>query len=248
MLTAGIDLAADPKRTGVCEIDWGTETPTVSIGVVGGFDDDALAGLILRADRTGIDAPLGWPEPFVTAVSTYHDQHEWAAGADRKALSYRGTDLHVRAQPGQRLPLSVSTDKIGVTAMRCAHVLQLVKTRGAEVDRSGTSGKVTEVYPAATLRRWGLDPRGYKNPKADGKRRDLLVEIERRLGWAEPLSDEVCADCTATDHALDALISALVARAAAIGKTDGPGPLLDLARREGWIHLPTCPLDALAGP
>lgn len=248
MLTAGIDLAADPKRTGVCEIDWAAATPVVTIGVVGAYHDEALADLIVRADRTGIDAPLGWPEPFVNAIRAYHADGEWFAGADRRPLSYRTTDQHIGAQPEQRVPLSVSTDKIGVTAMRCAHVLQLARGRGADVDRSGTTGKVTEVYPAAALRRWQLDPRGYKDPKADGKRHDLLIEIERRLGWPERLSDEIRADCTATDHALDAFISALVARAAARRKTDGPGAARNLAQREGWIHLPTCPLDALAGP
>ena len=46
--------------------------------------------------------------------------------------------------------------------------------------------------------------------------------------------------------AFDAVVCAVVARAAALGRTSGPPrELADVASREGWIHLPTGPLDAL---
>src|SRR4051812_8263848 len=41
VLTAGVDLASDPKRTGICEIDWSASQPSVLIGATGVFDDDA---------------------------------------------------------------------------------------------------------------------------------------------------------------------------------------------------------------
>jgi hypothetical protein len=243
MLTAGIDLAADPKRTGVCEIDWATPMPAVTIGA-GVFGDQELAELVVRAERTGIDSPFGWPDRFVAAIQAYHEDGRWSAGSERGPLKLRETDLYVHAQTG-RQPLSVSTDRIGVTAMRCAHVLQLVQERGGTVDRSGMTGSVTEVYPAAALRRWQLDPVGYKAPKATEKRRDLLSSLERALQWPEQLPADVRAACIATDHVLDALLSALVARAAARGLTAGPPDSAGLAAREGWIHLPTCGLADL---
>ena len=47
------------------------------------------------------------------------------------------------------------------------------------------------------------------------------------------------AACVASDDALDAFISSLVARAVARGKTDPPRKKqLELARQEGWIHVP----------
>jgi hypothetical protein len=53
------------------------------------------------------------------------------------------------------------------------------------------------------------------------------------------VSDEQRAEIVRTDHALDALICALVARAAATDRTRRPPPeLRDVAAREGWIHLP----------
>lgn len=49
------------------------------------------------------------------------------------------------------------------------------------------------------------------------------------------------------DHDLDALVCALVGRAAATGRTAGPrADQLEVAGREGWIHLPTGDLAGLA--
>jgi hypothetical protein len=52
-----------------------------------------------------------------------------------------------------------------------------------------------------------------------------------------------------TRHYLDALACALVARAVELGQTHlpEPGTEAERAATEGWIHLPTSPLQALAG-
>jgi hypothetical protein len=55
-----------------------------------------------------------------------------------------------------RRPVSVSTDRLGVTAMRCAHLLHRW-SNGQHIDRTGP-GRFVEVYPAAALVRWGLSP------------------------------------------------------------------------------------------
>jgi hypothetical protein len=67
----------------------------------------------------------------------------------------------VREQAGL-VPLSVSADRIAHVALRCAVLLAELDASGRPVDRSG-SGHVVEVYPAASLRRWGLDHPGYKH-------------------------------------------------------------------------------------
>lgn len=47
-----------------------------------------------------------------------------------------------------------------------------------------------------------------------------------------------------SDHALDAILCALVTRARLLGWTEPPtNP--EVARLEGWIHLPTGPLEAM---
>jgi len=141
MVTVGIDLAAQPSNTAVCAVTWGksviVDVPTTTA------DDGFLLDMIVRADRVGIDVPLGWPLPFVRALTLYHHGQPWRAGHG-EPVQLRRTDQVVRQLTGKR-PLSVSTDKIGVPAMRAAQLLSRIHP---SVDRSGT-GKVVEVYPAA---------------------------------------------------------------------------------------------------
>ena len=71
-----------------------------------------------------------------------------------------------------------------------------------------------EVYPAAALLLWGLPREGYK---ASGEaREELLATIEAEAPWLEwaPGAWEAC---VASDDALDAVLCALIARAAARG-------------------------------
>jgi predicted nuclease with RNAse H fold len=234
MRTLGIDLAAGEARTAACFIDWGddvgvTRTPHL------GLSDDRLLEEIAVADKVAIDAPFGWPEGFVQAVSSYADGGPWPA-VDRSTLRYRETD---RAIAGDgRPPLSVSSDLIAVTAMRCALLLTRLAEHGVAVDRAG-SGLVVEVYPAAALRVWGFKPGRYKETSGRQARVALVAElVERCRPWLE-FTDDCVAMCEASDHALDAVVCALVARAKALGATrDIPEDLLTAARREGWIHIP----------
>lgn len=78
--------------------------------------------------------------------------HDW-----RRQLAFRRTDEPVRAATGL-VPLSVAADRIAHPAMRCAGLLARLALEGQPVDRSG-SGVVVEVYPAASLKQWGLPHR-----------------------------------------------------------------------------------------
>jgi predicted nuclease with RNAse H fold len=233
--TLGIDLAAGEVRTAACSIDWSDGVGLVRTPRLG-LSDDRLLEEMGVADKVAIDAPFGWPEAFVEAVSSYADGGPWPA-VDRRTLRYRETD-RVIAGDG-RPPLSVSSDLIAVTAMRCALLLTRLTEHGVAVDRAG-SGLVVEVYPAAALRAWGFRPGRYKATSGRQARVALVAElVERCRPWLE-FSDECVAMCEASDHALDAAICALVARAKAMGATrDIPEDLLTAARREGWIHVPS---------
>jgi hypothetical protein len=39
--------------------------------------DEALAKLLGMADVLGIDAPLGWPAPYVKAITRHHAEKGW---------------------------------------------------------------------------------------------------------------------------------------------------------------------------
>jgi predicted nuclease with RNAse H fold len=169
MLTVGVDLAAEPSRTALAAIAWDIGKAQVS-DLVLGADDDAIMASLADADKVGINCPLGWPAPFV-AFLTAHQTGDVIVPSGltgltgqqwRRQLAWRLSDEVVRERTGL-IPLSVAADRIGHAAMRCAGLLAKMASQGHPVDRCGT-GPVAEVYPAASLKCWGLPWRGYKQP------------------------------------------------------------------------------------
>ncbi len=257
--TLGIDLATDPERTASCLIAW----PAAEVGRIelleAGQGDEALADLIVRADLAGIDAPLGWPEPFAEAIAS------WSGGAggrwpghSPRDLQQRLTDqlLHDRlgrlaAARGIRRPnrpMSVSADRIGATAMRAARLLDhLARDRGLAVDRSGAApSRVAEVYPAATLLVWGLPSTGYKRANS-ATRGDLVELLASRLQGHLAIDPAHLEACHRSDDVLDALIACLSAREIQLGRTRTAEGAEERrrARIEGWIHVPDPARDRL---
>jgi len=256
--TLGIDLATEPSRTAVCTVSWD------GAGAVADFlaepaTDEALITACRTVDKVGIDCPFGWPEPFVDALVAHHDVQPWPGrgSADtrafRRRLAYRATDLHVQ-RVTEAWPLSVSANLIGLTAMRCAGLLDAL----APVDRAG-AGRVVEVYPAAALRVWeraggvvrggALWRSGYKQAadRGRGVLEAMLIELQSQLPALTfaPGAEKLCRD---SHDAFDALVCALVARASANKQTGLPqsGEQARLAGVEGWIHLPSVALSGLA--
>ena len=246
MLTIGVDLAAESVRTAVAALEWGGGRAVVRSLVLGASDDDIVEAS-REATTIGIDCAFGWPLEFAAFVSA-HTRRELAprtlAGRDwRRRLAYRETDRAAREVTG-RWPLSVSTDRLGMTAMRCAELLDAFAAAGEEVDRSG-GGRLVEAYPAAALRLWHVDTTGYKTrPEAVA----LAVEALRRAAPWLVLPPETAALMARSNDAFDAVIAALNARAHALGRTvPVPEELREAALAEGWIALPTCGLDELVG-
>jgi predicted nuclease with RNAse H fold len=246
--TLGIDLAAQPANTSTCLMDWTGEVPAVS-ELRSGLSDGELLDAIALADKVGIDAPFGWPDEFVEAVDAHRNRAGWpGSGEDQDVyrfhLSFRATDRRL-IERGARRPLSVSTDLIGVVAMRCAYLLDRLAAAGETVDRAG-SGKVIEAYPAPALTAWGLSATGYKSRVGAARLPELLSQLEEEAGGIE--MNSLQRDLAGSDHnCFDALVCSLVARAAAVGLTQPPESPeeSDRATREGWIHVPTNPLSHL---
>jgi hypothetical protein len=237
MSVLGVDLAAGARKTYACALKY--RDGGLSAELFAGCDDDRLLGLAEGRTKVAIDAPFGWPRAFVDALQAHRRFEAWPAPDEgppetfRASLSFRETD---RVVMQTRRPLSVSTDKLGVTAMRCAHLLHRWALAGESVDRTG-AGRFVEVYPAGALVRWGLEGSRYK-----GSDKTALKSLVAAVSQAVPSLELSPADrqlCESTDDAFDALVAALVARAALLRLTDLPSPAVrEQAAEEGWIHLP----------
>jgi predicted nuclease with RNAse H fold len=217
-----------PNGTAACSIVW-DENRAVAGPPVVHCNDDQLDALISESDAIGIDAPFGWPGDFVAAVGNW-TASTWSPG-ERDRLQFRETDRAVRERVG-RWPLSVSTDRIALPAMRAMALLR----RHDVTDRSG-DGRFFEVYPAASLYAWKLRSRGYKRIDAEcaAFRQEILNSLRSILSWLE-----VPESYAHSSDSLDALIASLTARAAAQDLTIKPAQnQMAAAKCEGWIHLPT---------
>lgn len=248
MRTIGIDLAAGAPGTALAEIEWGGGAARLTRLQIGIQDADIVASVGRGDAWLGVDCPLGWPDAFVDFVRAHHAAAEPEPGpveghADwRRPLVYRHTDHVVRDRIG-RWPLSVSTDRLGVTALRGAGLLRRLAEAGHAVDRAA-EGRLFEVYPGGSLRLWGFDTTGYR---VDAARRAILLDtLRERAPWLDvgpfaPLA-------VAKADAFDAVIAGLATRAGALGRFAPPAPgMLEVARREGWVVLPDGALEDLAG-
>jgi len=265
--TLGIDLASKASRTGVAVIGWDTSPPTLLALSVGTAADGTVlhdkwlytTAVGLRSwpeiTKVGIDAPFGWPAPFVQALAGYATAPNWPSGMDNSRAQFerRLTDNVVRERTGVT-PLAVSVDKIGYCAMRCAVVLTEIADReGPEAVARDGSGLACEVYPDPALRFWTRDaettagPRESYKGKAKIAHRDrLLARLLEQLPLQDPHGLLDVARQSPLDDYLDALVCALVARACELELTSRPAPeQRELALQEGWIHLPDEPLEAM---
>lgn len=230
MRTLGIDLSSRPANTAAAVLDDATgRIETLRKGL----DDEALLALAEGVDAIGLDAPFGWPLEFARFLAGHQEGATpplpWDDPDLRHRMRFRRTDLWLWKEEAvlRRPPLSVSTDSLALPALRCAGLLR----RLGVTDRGG-DGRVFETYPAAGLHVWTGRSSGYKGRGKDGARAGLRAALERRFGLDLP------SDVDADDDRFDAVVAALLARAAVRGHTMGPGPDAASARVEGWIHVP----------
>ena len=245
---AGIDLAAQPRRTGLAVLRTGAGAGALERVQVGA-EDDELVDAVTAAVKTGVDVPLGWPRRFVELLAAQAAgalEAPESTGDDwRRDLAMRATDRAVQRRTGLT-PLSVSTDRIAHPALRWAGIEARLRARGTAVPRDG-AGAVCEVYPAAALKVWGLPHRGYKGARNAASRAALVEALEARLPGLDWNGHRAL--CASSDDALDAVLAALVAREVAHGRAVAPQATeLGLARQEGWIWLPGDPSSSGARP
>ena len=250
MRTLGVDLAAATRKTAAAVLDWGNGTARLAHLALD-VGDEEIVRLFGASGMTGIDCPVGWPDAFLPFLAGHlafepHPVLDYDGIEGRRLLAYRDTDRFVTAQTGL-IPLSVSADRLAHPAMRCAVIQAKISRDHGPQARDG-SGRLAEVYPAASLKSWGLLARGYKG--RGGAETQLLAGVLDALQQAAPWLDLAGHEdrLSGSDDMFDALIAALTARAVALGVTLRPDAAhARAARTEGWIHLPTGGLDRLPG-
>lgn len=270
MRTLGIDLAAQDKKTAMCAVEWTPGRALVERPVVGAPEvrilNEMQSADWIGIDApfgwpdTMVEAIHAYAhgEPWPSDATPERLRYRLTDQLVHDIVAQdRGTSIW---------PLSVSSDRIAVCAWRCARMLSRYSALDNwQLDRVGVpsstdvdndhglqsvasvaSHGIVEVYPAAALALWGLPHKGYKTTSAAtattacNQRGAIVGHLERTAGSWLLLSKEVREACIDSDDAMDALISSLVACAAATGRTCGPSlEQLEAARREGWIHLPS---------
>jgi predicted nuclease with RNAse H fold len=251
-LTLGIDLAVADEGTAACSIHWEAGRGVIT-NLTSTWSNDELRELIGEADWTGIDTPFSWPVRFRKALSDHGIDGGWPADYRSSGYQLRTTDVFVKKIACR--PLSVSTNLLGITAMRCARLLQEIgEQRGKRLSLTGED-HIVEIYPAASLIAWGgaaagFNHKGYKNGTGAKEARaqlvlSLLMETDQWLDFT-PECQQACID---SHDVLDSLIAALTTRTAQLGMTHEPetDDQRTLSAIEGWIHVPEPGTLALLG-
>src|SRR5690625_1570629 len=92
----GIDVAAQPKNTGLARLRDDDDILRVEAVEIG-LRDDQLIQAVQDADITGVDVPFGWPASFIQMLQDHANatlqapditDHAW-----RRQLAMRATDL-----------------------------------------------------------------------------------------------------------------------------------------------------------
>jgi len=237
----GIDMSTALPSVGVASLTWHTAAPaTLSVHTV--TKNDGVAEYLSQtlADPTAVvavDVPFGWPSGFAKFLALHaqgptplpepNGRSAWSA------LAGRETDRQVR-EAVKIQGLSVSFDKLGATAAMWSEIeFGLLATMGHRLDRSGITGPIVETWPRAAWSRFvGRSENPAKlTPTKFEEALEHVVDFKSPSWRAYPEARR--------EHAQDAIVCALVARARQLDQTDLPKTMdtTTLARSEGWIHI-----------
>ena len=269
--TWGLDLSTNPRNVGLVCIEWLTsgQGNVILQRITSRSITESMDEIRTRIETTtalgehwAVDVPFGWPRELGKWLVQHGGPcaaplpaHVITSGSPWAGLASRVTDLLARKRADLPGGISVSFDKLGATAA-CWSMVELQLDRAATFDRSGLTprpggGRVVETWPAAAWRCWFPDDR--LNHESWSQLDDrlgpvLATPLNRRLLRDDALGEWVSKDdkvSTAAGHYRDALVCALVARAASLGLTSGPAHDDGaVARSEGWIHLPAAERDS----
>jgi predicted nuclease with RNAse H fold len=230
MRLVGIDLATTPRSTGVYVLE---DHAILHVGIGAGTarHPSWLVDRCAGANVVAIDVPFGWPKPFTEALAGYRVGDRLSL--ERNQYRLRKTDFWLKEKFPPLNPIAVATDKLGSTAIVGANLVHALRERGFYLaPASVMTPAAVEVYPAASLRAWGLP---HKNLDVPGVLDRICEAFDLSIG------DQELRRVVGCRHCFDALLSSLTAREYADGLTFDPPEELsdDVLNIEGWIRVPS---------
>ncbi len=152
-----------------------------------------------------LDAPLGWPAHLGEELQKH------LAGepipVEPNMLFRRMTDKYVKEIIGKN-PLDVGADRIARTAhTSLALIGELREMRGIELEMAWKPGHLQpvsaiEVYPAATMKTYGMIYSGYKDGDKKHLRKKILQDLKEHLEVEPALETTLIANADVLDSAI----------------------------------------------
>ena len=249
----GIDFSTDPAKTGLARA-----TVSASDGQAGAIIHEVCTATKIRRPRLrivadwikaattpvliAVDAPLGWPDAMRSSAFSDHVAGH-PVGVCANDLFARETDRQIKARTSKN-PFEVGANLIARTAHGALTFLHHLNT---ELNGSGATRatppplawssahiqrpSVIEVYPAATLEAHRIPTGNYKTSGDGGRSHREAIVRKLRLRGVEDHTSLL----TRNDHLIDAAVCVLAGQDFLVDRAVGPGSLLTLAQREGWI-------------
>jgi len=239
MLIIGLDAAADLANFGYAVVR--VEADSLHLLDAGRLGSESRIQYLV-AQHLGsapqalisVDAPLGWPRPLGSALSSH--QAGQALPTSAHELFRRATDVHVKRLT-RKQPLDIGADRIARAAWSALNVLGTLRRLLDDPlpmvwepnfrERRG----VIEVYPAATLVAWGLRSDSYKSDEQIDARQAIARFFGERAPWLVDLAE-------GSVDVFDAGLCAIAGSDFLAGRAAGP-PDRHLAEQESWIWVRT---------
>jgi hypothetical protein len=239
VLLFGIDCATDPRHVGLARGWWRGGKPRVVEMTAAGGPIQPVDWIVdrIRLHRDcscllALDAPLGWPAAFGSALST----HSAGNPINTQPVNFfrRETDRFIARTVGRR-PLDVGAERIARTALAALELISRISQRLGQsiplvwnADYPCGLGAV-EVYPAGVLQVLDLPASSYKDEEHRPVREKILVGLREQIDLPEDASAAL-----GDADVLDALVCILAGADFLAGRAMPPEDA-DLAMKEGWI-------------
>lgn len=233
----GVDYATQAKRVGLALGSYEGGAVRIKQVLVGSMVKSVVQTVADWTEQTSstliaLDAPLGWP---LDLGRTLH-KHDAGAPISVKAnrMFRRTTDRFVKREIGKQ-PLEVGANLIARTALSALEFLKELRQQTEESlplawnPGIGVGVCAVEVYPAATLKAYGVKVPSYKGTKGYAARQTILRFLQKHMDLPEDVSL-----METNDDALDASLCVLAGMDFLRDEVLKPSDL-ELPKKEGWI-------------